>query len=403
MMSKNNISRKGKRKLFRKKLLIVSILILISFIGILISFNFLSSRSKVVKVTDPTVPKLDNKSNSNDENTSSPGPQEGPKVPSKEEILLSATGDVLIGTDSRFTYSDTLVNVFAQQGNDYSYFMNNVKSIFEKDDLTFVNLETPLTDTSSNMAEKQFAFKGPEAYTKILTEGNIEAVNISNNHIYDYGKQGYLDTINTLKQSNINYFGENNIWRTEIKGVKFGFLGYTGWSNSESLLKKIKEDIETLKKENRIVVVNFHWGIEREYYPNSVQKYLAKYSIDNGADLIVSHHPHVVQGIELYKGKIIAYSLGNFCFGGNRNPSDKRTFILQIKFNFENSILKDTAIRVIPCNISSVSGKNNYQPTPMKGKEKADFLKFINDISPKNNFNISDEFFYLGNLNENKN
>jgi poly-gamma-glutamate synthesis protein (capsule biosynthesis protein) len=390
MARDKNLSRKDKRKRTKRKILISTVLISLILITGAFAFTLHQSKNTKIIVSTNDVPIIKNKSNFYDKKNSVPSTDDD----LREEIIISATGDVLIGTDPRFQYHDTLVNTFYDKGNDYSYFMKNVRDIFEADDVTIVDLENPLTD-STDMLDKQYSFKGPKNFAKILSEGNIEAVNISNNHIYDFNKRGFMDTINSLEENDVNYFGENNIWRTEIKGIKLGFLGYPGWSYDSTTLKKIKNDIEMLKKENRVVIINFHWGDEREYYPNDIQKYLAKYSIDNGADLIVSQHPHVVQGIEIYKDKVIAYSLGNFCFGGNRNPSDKRTFILQVKFIFENSKLKDTAVRVIPCNISSVKEKNNYQPTPMAGDEKSDFFKFINEISPADNLNLSDEFYYL--------
>jgi len=188
---------------------------------------------------------------------------------------------------------------------------------------------------------------------------------------------------------------EGSFYITEIKGVKFGFLGYTGFSNSSSFLNKLKTDITSLKAQGCIVIINFHWGIEREYSPNETQKQIAHFAIDNGADMIIGHHPHVIQGIEQYKNKIICYSMGNFCFGGNANPSDKDTFIVQAIFNTENNKLKSYGIRVIPCSISSVSYTNDYCPTPMTGTKEENFLAKLNKLSPNAGFKISKEFFLL--------
>lgn len=313
------------------------------------------------------------------------------KADTSTEILLSFAGDCTIGNDPKFS-GETLPVVLANKGMDYSYFFKNVSPYFKNDDMTIVNLETTFTN-SNNKVQKAFNFKAPPSYVKSLTLGSIEAVNIANNHIYDYNEKGFIDTKETLKGEKINFFGEGTIFKTTIKGKKFAFLGYQGWEGSIDF-SKLKTEITELKKEGCIVIINFHWGIERQYHPIEFQKKLAKFSIDNGADLIVGHHPHVVQGIETYKGKYIAYSLGNFCFGGNTNPSDKDTFIMQTNFKFKNDALVETGFKAIPCRISSVTYKNDYCPTPLKENEKNRVLNKINSVSPNSGFKISEEFHY---------
>ncbi len=241
----------------------------------------------------------------------------------------------------------------------------------------------------------KFNFKAPSEYAKSLTLGSIEGVNLSNNHIYDYKQKGFEDTKLSLESENINYFGEGAKWITKIKKQSFGFLGYMGWSLDQKFLDKLKGDILALKKTNAVVVINFHWGSERQYYPLDAQKKLARFAIDNGADIILGHHPHVIQGIEQYKGRIIAYSLGNFAFGGNSNPKDKRTFIFQSNLKFTNNNLTSIGVRVIPCSVSSVDYKNDYCPTPLKGSAKLNLLTYLNKLSENSGFKISDEFYYI--------
>jgi poly-gamma-glutamate synthesis protein (capsule biosynthesis protein) len=321
------------------------------------------------------------------------------------EVLLSAAGDCTIGTDTNF-WGDTLPVVFQKKNNDYSYFFKNVLHIFNTDDLTMVNLETTFTSATEKRDKGdavQFHFKAPPHYVKILTEGSIEAVNIANNHIYDYNKVGFEETKKTLEEEGIDYFGEGKKWITTIKGQKFGFLGYQAWYISNEFQKKIKNDIEELKNQGCVVIINFHWGIERNLYPVEYQKDLAHFAIDNGADLIIGHHPHVIESIEQYKGKFIAYSLGNFCFGGNSNPSDKRSFILQSKFKYKNNELTSIGIKVIPCRISSVESPNDYCPTPFSGDDKTAFFNSINEISPNAGFTIDDNFFFVNVNNSNNN
>lgn len=314
------------------------------------------------------------------------------KKASHQEIVLSAAGDCTIGTDPSFDANTSLPTMVKKKNNDYSYLFKNVQPVFSKDDVTMVNLETTFTNASSR-ADKTFTFKAPPEFASSLNSGSIEGVNISNNHIRDFLQRGFDDTLSTLKQYKVSYFGEGNKWMTEVKGVKVGFLGYQGWSNDDKTKSAVKKDIEELRKEGcAIVVVNFHWGIERQYYPDTTQKSLGHYAVDSGADIVIGHHPHVIQGIENYKGKIIAYSMGNFCFGGNSNPSDKDSMILQAKFYVDDNKLTKYDLKVIPCSISTVQNLNDYCPTPLEGSSKTKVMDKLNKLSSGFGFKVSDEF-----------
>jgi poly-gamma-glutamate capsule biosynthesis protein CapA/YwtB (metallophosphatase superfamily) len=297
-------------------------------------------------------------------------------------ITLSAAGDVTLGRDENYEYTNSFDHEAEKNG--LHFFTQNIESIFKNDDFTTVNLETTLT-TSTRKAAKKFRFRGDPSYAKILTLAGIEAVNLANNHTYDYLQTGYEDTIANLKKENIGYFGDEHKLLAVIKGVKIGALGYKGWVDDETIRAQISNDIRSLREEGaNIVLVHFHWGEERSYVPNETQKSLGRFTIDSGADLVVGHHPHVVQGIEEYKGKFIVYSLGNFMFGGNKNPSDKDTFVFQQTFYFKGGELTDRKeINVIPFSISSVPSRNNYQPTPLVGAEAERIKRKIIDLSAK--------------------
>jgi poly-gamma-glutamate synthesis protein (capsule biosynthesis protein) len=310
------------------------------------------------------------------------------------EVIISSVGDCTIGTDDNFYKPASLPAMVQSQNNDMSYLFKNVAEIFKNDDITTANLETTFT-TSIVKKQKQFNFKGDPQLAKSLTLGYIEGVNLSNNHIYDYNQQGFDDTIKALKENNINYFGEGYKWLTTAKDMKFAFLGYQGWGYDTKYLENLKTDIQSLKSQGYTVIINFHWGEESQYSPNSVQKYLAHYAIDNGADLIIGHHPHVIQGIEKYKDRYICYSLANFCFGGNSNPPDKDTFIFQSSFKFIDNELSSIGVKVIPCSISSVSSKNDYSPTPLNDNNKVRFLDKLNKLSINLDKNINDEFNFI--------
>ncbi len=288
------------------------------------------------------------------------------QLPVQQKITISLAGDCTLGTDESFSYANSFPYQVKKQNEDWSYFFAGVKHIFENDDLTLVNLETTFT-TAKKKAKKTFRFKGDPSYVNILKEGSIEMVNIANNHIYDYLQKGFDDTLETLEQAGILYSGEGHIAFFETKGLTIASLGYCGWSTS--IKDQLKSDLEDVRSKGDLVIVSFHWGKERSNYPNDIQKELGRFAIDHGADLVAGHHPHVIQGIEKYKGRYIVYSLGNFCFGGNRNPKDKDTFIFQNEFVFMDGQLKDSQCKIIPCRISSVTHVNDYQPTVLEGEE----------------------------------
>jgi poly-gamma-glutamate synthesis protein (capsule biosynthesis protein) len=306
-------------------------------------------------------------------------------------IKISAAGDFTLGTDERFEYTDSFVDEATTNG--LSYFVKGLGTIFLEDDLTTVNLETTLT-TATERADKTFTFKGDPSYSQILELGGVEAVNLANNHIFDYLDKGFDDTISALEKQDIGYFGYDQHYIKTIKGIKIGALGYEGWGDTPGIRNTVGQDIKALRENGvEIILVHYHWGEEKQYVPNDEQKSLARYTIDSGADLILGHHPHVVQGIEEYKGKFIVYSLGNFMFGGNRNPSDKDTFVFQQTFHLKNGDLTNKKeINIVPFSISSVSNRNDYQPTVLTGSESDRVLEKIIEVS--NQINGSDWLVY---------
>ena len=283
-------------------------------------------------------------------------------------LTVSVVGDCTLGTDEAFDYSTSLNAYFDNYGS--SYFLQNVKPIFSADDLTVANFEGTLTESDAR-EDKTFAFKAPASFAKILTDGNVEAVTTANNHSHDYGEQGFTDTLNALEAEGIAHFGYDETAIMNIKGINVGLVGIYELKDHLERTQQVKDNIAKVKAEGaQLVIVIFHWGNEKEEVPDSNQMTLGRLAIDEGADLVCGHHPHVLQGIETYKGKNIVYSLGNFCFGGNSAPSDMDSMIFQQTFTItENGVQADNVTNIIPCSISSEYGYNNYQPTPAEGEE----------------------------------
>ena len=297
-------------------------------------------------------------------------------------LTLSVVGDCTLGTDETFDYDTSLNAYYENYGS--AYFLQNVKSIFSQDDLTIANFEGTLTESAAR-EDKTFAFKGPASFTSILTDGSVEAVNTANNHSHDYGDQSYEDTMTALDAAGIVHFGYDETAVMDVKGIKVGMVGIYELKDHLEREQQLKDNIAKVKADGaQLIVVIFHWGNETETVPDSNQTTLGRLAIDEGADLVCGHHPHVLQGIETYKGKNIVYSLGNFCFGGNSSPSDMDTMIYQQTFTITSEgVQADNVTNVIPCSISSAAyeGYNNYQPTPAEGDEAARILAKINERS----------------------
>ncbi|HEY5560783.1 MAG TPA: CapA family protein [Clostridiaceae bacterium] len=364
-------------------ILIFVITILIVVIALIIKSDnaFISNKTTISNISPDF-----SRSNSSEE--------EGSTLPSSA-ITISLVGDCTLGTDDKFDPSTNFTSLLKQNNNNYAYFFKNVAEIFKNDDYTTANLETTFTKTNVK-SPKLFNFKGDPNYAQILNDGYIEGVNIDNNHIMDFMGNGLKDTKDALTAKGIDYFGLGSVVLKDIKGHKFAFLGYSGVEEDDSFnensIKTMKMDINKLKEEGYIVIINIHWGQESQYYPNDTQKRIGHMAIDWGADLIVGHHPHVIEGIELYKGKFICYSLGNFCFGGNSNPPDQDSFIFQIKFSFLGDDFTSNQARVIPCSVSSINSKNDYCPTPLVSSKKESLLEKINKLSFNLKNKITDQF-----------
>ena len=295
-------------------------------------------------------------------------------------LTVSVVGDCTLGTDENFDYDTSLNAYFESYGKEY--FFQNVKSIFEADDLTIANNEGTFTE-SYDREDKTFAFKAPASFAGIYSCSSVEAVNTANNHSHDYGEQSFQDTMDALDAEGIVHFGYDETAVMDVKGVKVGLIGIYELNDHLERKQQLEDNINKVKDEGaELVIVIFHWGNEKETVPDSNQTTLGRLAIDLGADLVCGHHPHVLQGVEEYKGKNIVYSLGNFCFGGNSSPSDMDTMIFQQTFTIANDgVQDDNVTNISPCSISSASDYNNYQPTPAEGDEKTRIMEKIQERS----------------------
>ena len=276
-----------------------------------------------------------------------------------------------------------------------------MKPIFEEDDMTIVNFEGVLTE-STDLVEKQYNIKGDPSYIEILPLGSVEAVSFGNNHRMDYGQQGCDDTVALFDEKNIPYAYDDNVGIYETQGIRIGFVSVNEHYDGKAVEVWLEDGIKQLKEENvNLIIACCHWGVEMQNYPNDYQLELGKKCIDWGADLVLGCHPHILQGIEVYNGRFIVYSMGNFCFGGNRNPKQKETMIFQQTFTFIGGVKQDDRqAKVIPCYISSVMSRNDYCPTPAEGDDYTAILAQINALSEPFGTKFAEDGSYIIHVDE---
>lgn len=305
--------------------------------------------------------------------------------PEVTDIVISAVGDITLGTNQKATYSNSFHEYYDKYGADY--FLQNVKGVFEEDDFTIINLEGTLTNSDNIRTTKQWNHKGKPEYVNILTNASVEAVTLGNNHIMDYQQEGVNDTIKTVKDAGLAY-GLSGDWGHalgiyEVKGIKIGFVSVNEYYEGTRVYKWLEDGLTELRKQGAdIVIAAMHWGGDKVHELEENQRVMGKWCIDEGFDLVLGCHPHVLQGIEVYNGKYIVYSMGNFCYGGSKNPAEKESMIFQIKFSFADGVLQaETDARIIPCRLSSVTNKNDYCPVILEGEEAQKVIDQLNGYS----------------------
>ena len=312
--------------------------------------------------TDPTVDPA-NRFDGNGVSAAGPGGVIGAieKPADPSTVTLSFIGDCALGDIERDNQWGSFTSYYNQYGP--YYFFEKVKHVFDRSDLTIANCEGVFTDsrnkTDKETHDEKFWVRGRQEYANIFGLGGVDLVNLANNHTMDYGLQGYNDTIAALNLANVGYFGNAQVAVKQIKSLRIGFFGFTLGKTDRNGIKRM---IQTLQERGcEVIVATFHGGEENSYQPTQRQKDIARLAVDMGADIVIQHHTHVLQGTEYYKDKPIAYSLGNFVFGPNRNPKDKRSIIFQVIIEGTNDNLKFRQ-NIIPVYISGSPNFNNFQP-----------------------------------------
>lgn len=305
------------------------------------------------------------------------------KVKDPDEFTVLCMGDLLIANIAE--------QIMLCNGLDYPF--KKLENEFKKYDIVFANLETSITKRGKPHAFKPFVFRLNPKNAKYLRKLKIDVISIANNHILDYGKKGLYDTIKFLKGWGVKYCGAGwNLYqarkpaRLKRKKTNVSFLAYCGRPPEDFYAKKkkpgiapqdiriIRKDIKKLKRKNNLVFISLHWGLEHTEYPAKYQRKLAKQIIDAGADGIIGHHPHIPQGIEIYKDKPIIYSLGNV-ISGFYHPNYKDN--IMVALHYKKNVL--TKLDIIP--IAGENGKMHFQPYVLKGEKALTAISKINYLS----------------------
>lgn len=295
-------------------------------------------------------------------------------------ITITGTGDFTVGGDSRKS-SNIWDDALAKHDGDYQFAMKNIRDILLADDLTIVNFEGTLTESTyvpSSKKNNQFLFSAPPEYVTMLSENGVEAVALDNNHTMDHGEDAYIETQTHLSNAGVVWSGGGEIGVIEVKGIQIAMLSYLCIDRYDQLWDTVPADIAAAKAQYPLVIVNFHWGNELMYYPTDNQIKMGRLAVDSGADLVLGHHSHRIQPIEQYKGVYICYSLGNFCFAGNSKPSDMTSYLFQTRFRVrgegEEQEITNEGFIIIPIRISSRADKNDFIPTVLTKESTIDSI-----------------------------
>ncbi len=304
------------------------------------------------------------------------------------EIVLSLAGDCILGSDEPLHYAeDSFVGIMRANGNDYSYPLALAQDLFANDDFTLINLECVLTDKKQGRNNELFTnFRGPADYVNILTEGSVEGVSLSNNHALDYSQLGLTDCQKNLDAAGIQWAYNKTYFTFERKGIKFAVFSFRRYY-MEMFYTWLEKEMSRIREQEDVdfIIVCLHHGEEYKTKHNDYdQERFAHHAIDFGADLVVGTHPHVLQGIEVYKNRLIFYSLGNFSFGGNKEVKEAAnpTAVMEVRLTFSQNELYSSQLIIHPFHESGTSPNNNYQPTPVSGDDAQDVMNRLQDDTP---------------------
>jgi len=297
-----------------------------------------------------------------------------------ETITMTFVGDCTLGCDADwFKDERSFVKVIEREGMDHPFQL--VRDVFFEDDLTVVNLEGVLADSDSGMwAGRKYNFRGPTAYAQILQDASVELATLGNNHCTDFGQTGLASTKKALTDIGIGYAIADEAYVFEKNGIRIGVISYI--SNVYERNIKIMPDIVAKLKNDQgcaAVVLCIHAGEEYSFKHANGQRNYARKAIDAGVDLVIGHHPHVLQGLSVYQNRNIVYSLGNFSFGGNRRIKKEHyhSMAARVVMSFEDGKYVGQQLTILPAINTGTLESNNYQPYWATGTLADEVMKIL--------------------------
>lgn len=318
---------------------------------------------------------------------------------SESSVIISLAGDTLL--------ADHVGDYIEKHGVDYPW--ESVKEVFNKSHLTLVNLECAV-GTTGEPQDKQYTYRAKPETLEGLVRAGVKGVSLANNHSLDYGRECFIETLDNLEKYNIKYTGGGRnlnealkpvVW--DINGIKVGFIGFSrvtphvDWYAAEnragivngydSNSKNVIEAVKQAKEKADFLIVSLHWGTERTDYPRDNDVAIAKELIDNGADCIMGHHPHVLQGIEFYKNRPIIYSLGNFVFGA-KGERTTQSMIFNMEINKKGIV----NAKIIPARI------NQGKPIIVEDEDRVNIINLINQLSSDWGTKVLEDGSIVGNI-----
>ncbi len=307
-----------------------------------------------------------------------------------KEIVINAVGDIMLAGSG--------VEAYTKLGYDYPFAAT--RGELRKGDIAIANLESPITRGGKAFTAKRFHYLSAPQTAEALRNSGFSIVTLANNHMMDFGGPALAETRQYLGKSGIACTGGGDTLAAArkpaiitVKGMKVAFLAYSLTfpdafyakaklpGTAPGYARYVREDVVRARKSADYVVVSFHWGAENTNVPKPYQVAAAHRAIDAGADLVLGHHPHVLQGVERYKNGVIFYSLGNFAFG-TVSKTARRSIIARI-------FLEDgvKGVELIPLNV--LNRDMHYQPKVLSGKEGRDVIDDLARLSGRWNTAIT--------------
>ncbi len=274
--------------------------------------------------------------------------REQKKIKPRKDTLLLFTGDIMLDRAVR-------KSVKKNASGDFSFLFQKIKPAVQKADIAFGNLEGPVSDVGSDIGNL-YSFRMPPEALEAIKDAGFDALSLANNHTGDWGRVAFEDTLLRLNTAGIlpvgGGYNENNAVNSKPiskNGLRFSFLGFSDvgpkWlkasKNRSGILiadGSFAKTIKKMAKKTDVLIISIHFGEEYKKFSNKRQQMLAKSAIDNGAKIVIGHHPHVTQEVEKYKDGIIAYSLGNFIFDQNFSKETMRGLMLEVVISPDGKI-----------------------------------------------------------------